>query len=176
MKSGLGFLILFILPVLISCGQPEPKPVKPPSDKEIQESLIRVNRELNRRESGEIDAYVSKSKLNVTRTGTGLRYEIYKHGNGQKAQAGMTAQVRFSVSLLDGKVCYSSDSSGAETFLIDHDEVESGLHEGIKLMREGDRAKFILPSHLAHGLIGDRAKIPARSPIVYDIELIQLKK
>jgi len=87
----------------------------------------------------------------------------------------MQAKVKFTVSLLNGTICYSSDSSGTESFLIDHDQVESGLHEGIKLMHEGDRAKFILPSHLAHGLIGDRARIPARAPIVYDIELIQLK-
>jgi FKBP-type peptidyl-prolyl cis-trans isomerase len=86
----------------------------------------------------------------------------------------MSAKLKFSVSLLDGTLCYSSDSSGLESFIIDHDQVESGLHEGIKLLHEGDKAKFILPSHLAHGLIGDKDKIPRRSPIVYDIELIQL--
>ncbi len=174
MKSILGFLSLVLLPVLISCGQsPKPAPHQP-SEKEIQESLIRVNKELNRRESDEIDAYIVKHNMKVTRTGTGLRYEIYTHGKGKKAKAGLNAKVKFTVTLLDGTLCYSSDSTGAESFLIDHDQVESGLHEGIKLLQEGDRAKFILPSHLAHGLIGDKSRIPARSPIVYDIELIQI--
>ena len=175
MKSVFGFLVLLILPVVVSCGQSTQTPRQQPSDREIQESLIRVNKELNRRESEEIDAFIAREKLTVTRTGTGLRYVIYAHGNGKQAMAEMQAKVKFTVSLLNGTICYSSDSSGTESFLIDHDQVESGLHEGIKLMHEGDKAKFILPSHLAHGLIGDRARIPARAPIVYDIELIQLK-
>jgi FKBP-type peptidyl-prolyl cis-trans isomerase FkpA len=174
MKSIWGLFSLLVLPVLVSCGQSAQPVRKQPTESEIQESLIRVNRELNRRESIQIDTYIKKENLDVTRTGTGLRYQIYERGEGRIAKPGMHAKVSFTVSLLDGKVCYSSDSSGTESFLIDHDEVESGLHEGIKLMREGDRAKFILPSHLAHGLIGDKAKIPARSPIVYDIKLIQL--
>jgi FKBP-type peptidyl-prolyl cis-trans isomerase len=53
--------------------------------------------------------------------------------------------------------------------------VESGLEEGILLLREGDKAKFILPPHLAHGLLGDDNKIPARSIIVYDLELLSLE-
>ena len=56
------------------------------------------------------------------------------------------------------------------------DNVETGLHEGIKYMKVGEKAKMILPSHLAHGLIGDSKKIPPRSTIVYDIELLDLKK
>ena len=176
MKLYFGLIVLFILPVLISCGQSSEPKQKSMSDKEIQESLIRVNQEMNKRESNQIDFFIKKENLHVTKTGTGLRYEIYKKGTGKQAMPGMSAKLKFTVSLLDGKVCYSSDSSGLESFVIDHDQVESGLHEGIKLLHEGDKAKFILPSHLAHGLIGDKDKIPRRSPIIYDIELIQLKQ
>jgi FKBP-type peptidyl-prolyl cis-trans isomerase len=52
--------------------------------------------------------------------------------------------------------------------------VESGLEEGILLLQEGDKARFIMPPHLAHGLIGDRDKIPARATIIYDLELVSL--
>lgn len=174
MKAYCGFIVLFSLTTLMSCGQSTDQHGKPMTDAEIQESLIRVNQEMNKRESKLIDAYVKKEKLQVKRTGSGLRYEIYHKGQGKLAEAGMQAKLRFTVSLLNGSICYSSDSSGAESFIVDHDQVESGLHEGIKLLHEGDKAKFILPSHLAHGLIGDKDKIPRRSPIVYDIELIQL--
>ena len=174
MKSYIGLIVLFILPVLISCGQSSAPKQNSMSDAEIQESLIRVNQKMNKRESSQIDSFITNEKMHVTKTGTGLRYEIYKKGKGKKAMPGMSAKLKFTVSLLDGTMCYSSDSSGLESFIIDHDQVESGLHEGIKLLHEGDKAKFILPSHLAHGLIGDKDKIPRRSPIVYDIELIQL--
>ena len=49
------------------------------------------------------------------------------------------------------------------------------LEEGILLLKEGDRAKFIIPSHLAFGLLGDMKKIPAKAVLVYDIELIKIK-
>jgi FKBP-type peptidyl-prolyl cis-trans isomerase len=174
MKFYFGLIVLFILPVLISCGQSTDPKQNSMSDAEIQESLIKINQDMNKRESAKIDSFIFKENLKFTRTGTGLRYVIYDKGIGRLAEPGMKAKLRFSVSLLDGTICYSSDSSGVESFIIDHDQVESGLHEGIKLLHEGDKAKFILPSHLAHGLIGDKDKIPRRSPIVYDIELIQL--
>jgi len=39
-------------------------------------------------------------------------------------------------------------------------------------MRQGDRAKLIVPSHLAFGLLGDLKKIPAGATLVYDIEIL----
>ena len=53
------------------------------------------------------------------------------------------------------------------------DYIESGLHEGISYMKEGDRAKIIIPSYLAHGLIGDLDKMPPLATIIYDIRLIK---
>lgn len=142
---------------------------------EVRESIIRANQKLTAGESKEIDNYIRRNRLTMNKSGTGLRYMFLKKGNGDTALSGMEATVKFKLSLLDGSVCYSSESEGPETFTIDQDNVESGLHEGIKLMRKGDVAKFILPSHLAHGLAGDKNCIKARSPVVYDIELLDLK-
>jgi FKBP-type peptidyl-prolyl cis-trans isomerase len=60
-------------------------------------------------------------------------------------------------------------------FLIGQSDVEAGLEEGIRLMRTGDRAKLILPSRLAFGLLGDGKKIPPGATLVYDIELVAQK-
>jgi FKBP-type peptidyl-prolyl cis-trans isomerase len=49
------------------------------------------------------------------------------------------------------------------------------LHEGIQLLHVGDKAIFILPSHLAHGLLGDEDKIPPHSAVIYDIELLGIR-
>jgi FKBP-type peptidyl-prolyl cis-trans isomerase FkpA len=169
-------LLLLLGLLLIACrgGNKESSEIST-VNQAVRESLIEANKQLNLGESEEIDLYLLQKGLKMKQTGTGLRYLIQSQGTGKQASAGMRASVRFTLSLLNGKTCYSSDSTGIEEFLIDQDEVESGLHEGIKLLREGDRAKFILPSHLAHGLMGDNDCIPARSPVVYDIELLKLK-
>jgi len=50
------------------------------------------------------------------------------------------------------------------------------LEEGLLLLHQGDKAKFIIPSHLAYGLLGDQKQIPPGATLVYDVELIQLNK
>ena len=99
---------------------------------------------------------------------------ILNPGIVPKASSGMRATVNYRIELLDGTFCYSSDSLGAHVFKVDEDQIESGIHEGIKLLGKGGKAKFILPSHLAHGLLGDQDKSHARIPTVYDIDLIYL--
>jgi FKBP-type peptidyl-prolyl cis-trans isomerase len=151
--------------------EPEPATIDPA---QLKESLMRVNKTLAHEENMAIDRYLERRGLKMERTGTGLRYMIRDTGKGPKAEAGMRATVNYRIELLDGTFCYSSDSLGPHVFKVDEDQIESGIHEGIKLLRKGGKAKFILPSHLAHGLLGDQDKIPAKSSVVYDIEVIEL--
>ncbi len=109
------------------------------------------------------------------KTGSGLHYYIYEHGTGDSAKTEMAATVKMVVTLLNGDTCYSWKDYGPETFIIDHDHNESGLHEAIKHMRAGDKAKIILPSFLAFGVSGDHDKIPPRHSVVYDLELVSVK-
>lgn len=125
-------------------------------------------------ESQEIEDFLSRYGWEANKTNTGLRYFIYEHGDGRQADLDLTAVVSYEISLLNGDVIYSSEKLGPRHFLIGKGGVESGLEEGIRLLRVGDRAKFILPAHLAHGVPGDGVKIPRRSTIVYDVQLINL--
>jgi FKBP-type peptidyl-prolyl cis-trans isomerase len=165
------FIISIIALLAISCNSD----TKAPSPEQLREPLIGANRKLVSRESQDIDAYIRTRSLQMIRTGTGLRYIIVKEGDGPFPKTDDRVKVNYKVSLLDGTLCYDSEKSGPEEFIVEHDHIESGLHEGIKLMRLNGQAKFILPSHLAHGLLGDRDKIPPLSPVVYDIELIDIK-
>jgi FKBP-type peptidyl-prolyl cis-trans isomerase FkpA len=174
MKYILGIILIS---TLFSCGSEDTKKkiiLTPQEENQLKESILKNNQQNVGRESDMIDAYIAENKLSMETTGTGLRFVITHKTQGAKAMPEMLAKVEYKISLLDGSECYSSDSTGAVTFRVDHDDVESGLHEGIKLLRVGEHAKFILPSHLAYGLTGDQNKIPPRTPIIYDIKLIQL--
>lgn len=122
-----------------------------------------------------IKEYARHNNLAMKETETGLWYRVEVKSRCDKAQKGQLATLRYQVSLLDGKLCYSSDSLGFKKFRIGRGGVESGLEEGILMMRPGDKAVFIMPPHLAHGLTGDGDKIPARSIIVYHVELLKLE-
>jgi FKBP-type peptidyl-prolyl cis-trans isomerase FkpA len=140
-----------------------------------QEKSTAFNRELALEQDLQIKMYLEQhSNWRMVSTGSGLSYFVYQQGNGVKAEEGMTAQVETEISLLDGRQCYKTATDEMEEFVIDKSDIESGIQEGIKKMREGDRAKMIIPSHLAHGLVGDLDKIPPLSVIVVDIHLIGL--
>ena len=109
-------------------------------------------------------------------TESGLYYVIYSNGTGEKAVIGKTATLEYTLSLMSsGTVCYSSALYGRKSFRLGYGDVESGLQEGVMLMREGDKARMILLPHLAHGLIGDGDCIPRRAIIVYDVELVSIE-
>jgi FKBP-type peptidyl-prolyl cis-trans isomerase FkpA len=145
-----------------------------PPKKYDEQTLIKLNKQLVEQERKRIDAYIARHGLHMKITPTGLRYQIIRHGKGVKAEKGKIAVIRYRLSLLSGKVVASSAQNGLKSFEIGHGGVENGLEEGILLLKVGDKAKFILPSHLAYGLSGDGDKIPPHSPLVYEIEFVQI--
>ena len=167
------FTCFSLIILAVSCN--DSKKATNISPDKLREMQINENKAHVKKESDEIDQYVKHRNWNMITTGTGLRYMIYEKGPGEKAVLGKLAKVNYKISLMDGTICYTSEKAGPKTFLIGQDAVENGLHEGIQLMKVGDKALFILPSHIAHGLIGDENKIPPRASVIYDIELLTLK-
>ncbi len=167
--------VVFISLLLFSCNsKKQGKPI-PSTETFSKESLIEANKLAMKTEDKQIEDFLGRVKWKMHATGTGLRYAIYENGTGQAALPGKIAEVAYTVSLISGDTLYTSERLGNKIFTIGRGGVESGLEEGILLLHEGDRAKFILPSHLAYGLMGDQDKIPPKSTLVYDVKLIKIK-
>ncbi len=160
MNRGIFF---FAMLLLFSCQ--DKKPTLQINENKLKEPLIEMNKSKVRMENEQIDNFVNRYGWPVTKTGTGLRYYVYEKGDGDSARANMVATIDYAITLLTGDTAYTSAETGPQEFLIDMDNVESGLHEGIQLLRVGDRAKLILPSYLAHGLVGDSKKYPHDPPL-----------
>ena len=158
----------------IGCGQNQNK-VQTTDFSKYQAPLMKVNRMMIDKDSDLIASYTKRRHWNMNVTKTGLWYWIYRNGEGQTVQFDQQVTLKYKLSLLDGTLCYSSDSTGLKKFRAGRGGVESGLEQAILLMRKGDKAYFILPPHLAHGFLGDQKCIPARSIIVYDCEMIDIK-
>lgn len=153
----------------------EDKEVKPQSNM-TKEQSSELNKSLNKDVLYQIDDYIQRNGWKVEETGTGVKYMIYKQGEGLQAEPGLIALINFEMTLLDGTVCYSSKVSGPKSFKIEQSDLETGLFDAIVKMKVGDKAKIILPHFRAHGLIGDSRKIPPLSPVIYDVELKSLSK
>lgn len=139
-----------------------------------QESLVRINKYLVKQDADKIKGFITRHGWKMSETQSGLWYEIVENGNGQKCEKGQKVTISYKISLLDGTVCYSSAASGNKTFNIGKGGVEPGLEQGILLLKAGDSARFIMPPHLAYGLMGDENKIPPRATIVYEIKVLNI--
>lgn len=171
MKQLINFFLCSL--ILTSCGEQETENL--PDVNWSKEKSTELNKELAVREQIDIKLYLDRHpNWNMTETGSGLYFYKYENGSGEEAKSRRLVQVQFEIQLLDGTTCYKTDSDEVEEFKIDHSHVESGVQEAIKLMREGDKAKLIIPSHLAHGLTGDYNKIPPLTTLVVDLQLYKI--
>lgn len=165
---------LVLLAILFAaCGERGRLPTAPPAVVG-KEDLIEENRKWQQRESREIDLWVRRQGMTFVTSGTGVRLSILRDVPGDTARPDDLARVSYRLSLLNGDTCYATPQGAPESFRIEHDDVESGLHEAIQHLSEGDSAVVVIPSHRAHGLVGDQEKVPMRSPVVYHIALLKL--
>jgi FKBP-type peptidyl-prolyl cis-trans isomerase len=175
MKRGLIEICVYLLLILTgSCKKEETRRLTKEDIREKKEMLVRVNKYLVKKDVELIESYARRRGWDMELTESGLFYQIYERGNDIKAVNGKDATINYRLSLLDGTLCYSSEEQGPKKFTPGHSTEESGLEQGILMMHIGDKARFILPPHLAHGLLGDENRIPARSIIVYEVELLDV--
>jgi FKBP-type peptidyl-prolyl cis-trans isomerase len=110
------------------------------------------------------------------KTESGLRYQIVQNGNGAKAEKGKTVSVHYKGQLQDGTVFDSSYKRNEPIdFLLGMGQVISGWDEGIQLLKVGDKARFVIPSHLGYGSRGAGGVIPPNATLIFDVELMEVK-
>jgi FKBP-type peptidyl-prolyl cis-trans isomerase len=169
-------MLVLVMLFAPSCNETSSKKKSFADLQSMDDSVATYNQQIVRTEIQEIDDFILRYHWKMKETPTGLRYMIYKTGSGPDARQGDIVSIKYRVNLLNGDLVYLSDSTSLLTVEIGKRTVVSGLEEGIMLMKKGGRAKFIVPSHLAYGLLGDLEKIPARAALVYDVELRILEK
>lgn len=115
-------------------------------------------------------------KPDTITTATGLKYIIWKKGNGLKAEAGDNVSVHYAGRLLSGAPFDNSyDRGNPFGFPLGGGRVIKGWDEGIAYLEVGDSATLIIPANLGYGST-DRPTIPANSTLIFDVQLVDVKK
>jgi FKBP-type peptidyl-prolyl cis-trans isomerase len=141
-------------------------------------AIYRANRNMIRENANAISREAAVRGWKLKETGTGLYYEVFpgrKNAHDRKIRPGDLVTLKYRLQLLDGTECASSDDNGPKTFVVDHSDAPSGLHEAVKYMCPGDSAVVVLPPHLAFGLIGDGDKVPSQAVVVYRIRVVSVQ-
>ena len=122
------------------------------------------------------EAEMEKLAAGFDKTESGLRYKMIQKGSGKKAENGKTVSVHYSGSLENGKVFDSSYTRKKPIeFPLGMGNVIEGWDEGIALLQVGDKARFVIPSHLGYGSRGAGGVIPPNATLIFDVELMDVK-
>jgi FKBP-type peptidyl-prolyl cis-trans isomerase len=163
---------MLLLFSVFSCEEkPQHQPV-PISKNEMKNSMETANRYLLNEEEEDIANYIKRHGLEMTSTGTGLRYQILKQGSEKRVEKGEKVTLEYELGSIAGDLFYSSEKDGVKSFVVGEGGVETGLDEAMTYLHWGDQAKLIIPFHLAYGLHGDDNRIPEYATLVYTIKVI----
>jgi FKBP-type peptidyl-prolyl cis-trans isomerase FkpA len=124
-----------------------------------------------------IESYLKENNLTASSTESGLRYIITKPGSGARPEPGDSVYVHYTGMLLDGtKFDSSLDRGEPLAFPIGQGWVIPGWDEGIALLNKGAKGTLYIPSSLAYGERGAGQLIRPNSILVFEVELVDLKK
>jgi FKBP-type peptidyl-prolyl cis-trans isomerase FkpA len=137
-----------------------------------QQELLDWNKGLVSIDYSVIQKYIERRKWDMQVTESGLYWQLYSQTDDIKAKDGLIALFSYKTSLLDGTLVYTSDEFGNRELHLGHNQEELGLNEGIMMMKKGEKARFIMPPHLAFGVPGDGFRVPYYSVLVYEIEIL----
>ena len=115
---------------------------------------------------------VDKMFVKAITTKSGLNYVVDKEGTGKSPSDTSNVTVHYTGTFMDGQVFDSSVTRGQPaTFPLNR--VIPGWTEGLQLMKEGGKCKFLIPANLAYGAAG-RPGIPPNSTLIFEVELIKV--
>jgi FKBP-type peptidyl-prolyl cis-trans isomerase len=125
--------------------------------------------------------YFKKNNINPIKTPLGAYIQIIEQGKGRAIDTSVVAKINYTGRTMDGKMFDSNTdpSKGhVEPFEVNMTNEPSlgrgvikGWTECLKQLKDGAKAKFIIPSPLGYGN-QDAGEIKANSILIFDIEVV----
>jgi peptidylprolyl isomerase len=124
---------------------------------------------------------VESAALRDTITASGLRFIDLVRGIGPAPRTGDVVEVHYTGQFEDGRVFDSTlDTLGQPVreplqFVLGRGYVIAGWDEGIALMRQGGKARLVIPPALAYGERGYPDVIPPNATLTFEVELVRVR-
>lgn len=153
--------------------------------KESEKAVVQLEEDIKT-----LEDYISENNLDATKTESGLFYVIEEEGNGPEVDEGDTVAVNYTGYVLDGTVFDTSLESVAKEsntftegrpyepieFQVGMGRVIPGWDEGLQYLKQGSKAKLLIPSTLAYGNRQASEVIKANSVLIFDVEVTDVQK
>ena len=174
-----NLITIVILISAIGCRGPEPRrPVEVKSGTFFRESVER-NKALLAQEEQLIQAIISKDSTRnylASDFAAWYAYETKIESDAYLPAEGDLVTMNYDILSLQNDTIYSSEEIGEITYNVDREEIFRGLRLGVKLLKEGERATFLFPSHMAFGYHGDNDRIGPNVPIKSNVTILKIEQ
>jgi FKBP-type peptidyl-prolyl cis-trans isomerase FkpA len=111
----------------------------------------------------------------AVKTNSGLIYRTLTPGRGPSPSGKDVVQVQYQGTLIDGTVFDSSISRG-QPLDFPLNGVIPCWTEGVQRMKVGEKARLVCPSEIAYGDQGHPPTIPGGATLVFEVELLAIRK
>ena len=176
MIKKLAFLLILL--VISSCSKPEPrKPIVRKTGSFLEESVKR-NITINKIEEDLLKYKMQKDSLHQyinSENGFWYFYQVKDSLDHVKPKEGDVAFFTYEVKNLNDDIIFSKEEIGEIQYYVGKQEMISGLHDGIQLMKEGETVSFLFPSYKAYGYSGNE-KVNPNEPLIFTVELLKINK
>jgi len=102
--------------------------------------------------------------------------ETLTPGKGDGAKDGDTLVVHYTGTLTDGKQFDSSRGRAPCEVKLGQRRVIAGWEQGLQGMKVGEKRKLTIPPDLGYGARGAGAAIPPNATLVFDVELLEIRR
>ena len=102
--------------------------------------------------------------------------ETLTPGKGDGAKDGDTLVVHYTGTLTDGKQFDSSRGRAPFEVKLGQRRVIAGWEQGLQGMKVGEKRKLTIPPDLGYGARGAGAAIPPNATLVFDVELLEIRR
>lgn len=124
------------------------------------------------------DAFFKKMDVaKAKKTASGLQILKLKNKYGKKVVENKPITINYTLYLGDGKKIQSTLDTGGKPFTFQLDNKQRplipGFKEGLKSLKEGEKARLFIPYYLAYGEKGG-GPFPPKADIIFDIEILKI--
>ena len=145
--------------------------------KAIKEKEDADNAKRLKEEPKRIAKYIKDNNITEKPQPSGLYYIEKQTGDGDSVQEGDLVAVHYSIYNLDNQLIESSYDYGQPLpFVYGGDQMIAGIEEAVGYMRVGGKARIIVPSRLGFGDVTIDESLPANTPLVIDLEFVDLQR
>lgn len=146
-----------------------------PSQEEKEAMLQREKEKRMNQEEGNKFLEENKKKQGIVTLPSGLQYQVLKEGKGETPKIEDQVETHYRGTLINGKE-FDSSYKRNQPAVFPLKGVIKGWTEALQLMPVGSKWKLFIPSELAYGTQGSPPVIPPNATLIFEIELLSIKK